>query len=131
VHFSKDHLDTRERQESNTSIEIAQGNPNVMTTPAPSADFDFGADCLNFKLFAFVYDLNKGTSTSTDLRVAILDAFNEVGIAMPSRQTEATPPNMDWLREAVAEYVSSSHNGAGSGNGKANGITKRAAMPAA
>jgi small-conductance mechanosensitive channel len=113
-----------------TLLEVAQDNPNVMTTPAPSADFDFGADGLNFKLYAFIYDLSKGGSASTDLRLAILDAFNEAGIAMASRQTDATPQNMDWLRDAVAEYVSSSHNGASSGNGKAHGITKRAAMPA-
>ena len=29
--------------------------------------------------------------TSTELRIAILDAFNEAGIAMPFRQTDATP----------------------------------------
>jgi potassium-dependent mechanosensitive channel len=104
-----------------TLLKVARDNPNVMTTPAPSVDFDFGADSLNFKLYAFVYDLNKGGSTSTDLRIAILDAFNEAGIAMPFRQTDATPQNMDWFREAVAEYVSRSHNGSGSGNGKAYG----------
>ena len=100
-----------------TLLKVAQDNPNVMTTPAASVDFDFGADSLNFKLYAFVYDLNKGGSTSTDLRIAILDAFNEAGIAMPFRQTG----DMDWFREAVAEYVSRSHNGSGSGNGKAYG----------
>ena len=104
-----------------TLLKVAQDNPNVMTTPAPSVDFDFGADSLNFKLYAFVYDLNKGGSTSTDLRIAILDAFNEAGIAMPFRQMDAMPQNMDWFREAVAEYVSRSHNGSGSGNGKAYG----------
>ena len=114
-----------------TLLKVAQDNPNVMTTPAASVDFDFGADSLNFKLYAFVYDLNKGGSTSTDLRIAILDAFNEAGIAMPFRQTDATPRNMDWLREAVAEYVSGSHNGTGFGNGKAAGITKQASIPAA
>ena len=104
-----------------TLLKVAQDNPNVMTTPAASVDFDFGADSLNFKLYAFVYDLNKGGSTSTDLRIAILDAFNKAGIAMPFRQTGAMPQNMDWFREAVAEYVSRSHNGSGSGNGKAYG----------
>jgi len=104
-----------------TLLKVAQDNPNVMTTPAPSVDFDFGADTLNFKLYAFVDDLDKGGSTSTDLRIAILDAFNEAGIAMPFRQTGAMPQNMDWFREAVAEYVSRSHNGSGSGNGKAYG----------
>jgi small-conductance mechanosensitive channel len=109
-----------------TLLKIAQANPDVTTTPAPSVDFDFRADTLNFKLYAFVDDLNKGGSTSTDLRFAILDAFNEAGIAIPFRQTDATQRNTDWLREAVAEYVSGSHNGTGSGNGKAPGITKQA-----
>src|SRR6266508_3358558 len=43
-------------------------------------------------------------SASTDLRIAILDAFNEAGIAMPPRR------RMDWLREAVAEYLSGFSN---------------------
>jgi potassium efflux system protein len=113
-----------------TLLKVAQDNPDVMTTPAPSVDFDFGADTLNFKVYAFVDDLSKGGSTSTDLRIAILDAFNEAGIAMPFRQTDATPQNTDWLREAVAEYMAGSHNGTGSGNGKASGSTKQASIPA-
>ena len=105
-------------------LKVAQDNPNVMTTPAPSVDFeDFGPDSLNFKLYAFVHDLNKGGSTSTDLRIAILDAFNEAGIAIPFRQTDVTLRNMDWLRDAVAEYVSASYNGTGSGNGKPAALT--------
>src|SRR4029077_39391 len=105
-------------------LKVAPANRNVMTTPAPSVDFDFGADTLNFKLYAFVDDLNKGGSTSTDLRIAILDAFNEAGIAF--RQTAAPPQNMDWLRKEIAEYMSGSHNGRASGNGKAHGIPKKA-----
>ena len=90
-----------------------------MGTPAPSVDFEeFGADSLSFKLYAFVYDLNKAGSTSTDLRIAILDAFNEAGIAIPFRQTDVALRSMDWLREAVTEYVSGSHNGTRSGNGE-------------
>jgi potassium-dependent mechanosensitive channel len=113
-----------------TLLKVAQDNPDVMTTPAPSVDFDFGTDTLNFKVYAFVHDLNKGGSTSSDLRIAILDAFNEAGIAIPFRQTDATPRNMDWLREAVAEYIARSHNGTGSGNGKASGTPKQASIPA-
>jgi potassium efflux system protein len=119
------------RQVIATLLKVAQDNPDVMTTPAPSVDFDFDADTLNFKVYAFVDDLNKGGSTSTDLRIAILDAFNEAGIAMPIRQTDARPENMDWLREAVAEYVSGSSKGISSGNGKAPGVTKQATIPAA
>jgi small-conductance mechanosensitive channel len=101
-----------------TLLKVARDNPDVMATPAASVD-EFGADTLNFKLYAFVDDLNKGGDTSIDLRIAILDAFSEAGIAMPFRQAESTPPNMDSRREAVTDY-SSSHNGAGSGNGKAH-----------
>jgi potassium-dependent mechanosensitive channel len=115
-----------------TLLKVAQDNPNVMTMPAPSVDFDFGADTLNFKLYAFVDDLDKGGSTSTELRFAILDTFNEAGIAMPfqQKQAEVTSQNLDWLREAAAEYMSGS-KGVGSGNGKASGSRKQATSPAA
>src|SRR5262249_31078101 len=112
-----------------TLLKVAQDNPNVMTTPAASVDFDFGADSLNFKLYAFVYDLNKGGSTSTDLRIAILDAFNEAGIAMPFRQTGAMPQNMDWFREAVAEYVSVPTMEAAPGMGRHTAPHKSAPRP--
>src|SRR5262249_25553000 len=115
-----------------TFLKVAQDNPDVMTIPAPSVDFDFGADTLNFKLYAFVDDLDKGGSTSTDLRFAILDAFNEAGIAMPfqQRQADVTSQNLDWLREAAVEYVSGA-KGIGSGNGKAPGSRKQATSSAA
>jgi small-conductance mechanosensitive channel len=107
------------RQAKAILLKVAQDNPNVMAMPAPSVELEeFGADSLNFKLYAFVYDLGKAGSTSTDLRMAILDAFKGAGIAIPFRQTDVTLQNMDWLREAVAEYVSGSHNGTGPGNGK-------------
>jgi hypothetical protein len=38
----------------------------------------------------------------------------------------ASPQNMDWLRKAIGEYMSGSHNGKASGNGKAHGIPKKA-----
>jgi hypothetical protein len=38
---------------------------------------------------------------------------------------------MDWLREVVAEYVSGSSNGTGSGNGKASSTTKQVTISAA
>jgi small-conductance mechanosensitive channel len=102
-----------------TLLKVAQDNPNVMTMPAPSVDFDFGADTLNFKLYAFVDDLDKGGSTSTELRFAILDAFNEAGIAMPfqQKQAEVTSQNLDWLREAATEYMSGSKGGLGERQG--------------
>jgi potassium efflux system protein len=117
------------RQVKAILLKAAQDNPNIMSAPAPSVEFeDFGADSLNFKLYAFVYDLNKAGSTGTDLRIAILEAFNAAGIAIPFRQTDVTLRNMDWLREAIADYVSAPRNGAGAGNGKSAALSDAHAL---
>ena len=92
-------------------LNVARDNPHILTAPAPSAELEeFGADSLEFKLYAFI-DLNKGGGTSTDLRIAILDAFEEAGIASPSRRTDVTLRSTDWLRGMVAESASDPYNG--------------------
>jgi potassium-dependent mechanosensitive channel len=99
-------------------LKVAYAHPNIMTAPEPFVDFeDFGASSLNFKLYAYITDLTKAGGTRTDLRIAILDAFNEAGIVFPFPQTEVTIRDVDWLRAAIAEYVSSAYNGRGSENG--------------
>ena len=57
-------------------LKVAQDNPNVLTTPAPSVVFEDFDESFNFKLYVF-YDLNK--DVGTDLRMAILEAFHEEG----------------------------------------------------
>src|SRR5262249_3582729 len=92
-------------------VTVAQDNPDVLTTPAPTAELEeFGADSLEFKLYAFI-DLNNGHGIGTDLRIAILDAFDEAGIKSPLPRTNVTLRNMDWLRGFVAEYASAGPNG--------------------
>ena len=87
-------------------LQAAEAHPNVMNTPAPFVDFEtFSSDMMEFKLYAFIFDLEKSTSTRTDLRIAILDAFNAAGIAIPSRQTDITLRDIDWLRDAVKLYI--------------------------
>jgi small-conductance mechanosensitive channel len=87
-------------------LKVAQDHPSVLTLPAPSFDFeDFGLDGLTFKLYAFV-DLRAGGNVAADLRIAILEAFQEAGILIPSRQAEVTLQTIDLLRE-TAEYLSS------------------------
>lgn len=93
-------------------LKAAADHLNVMTSPEPFVDFEeFGADTLNFKLYAYVYDLNKSVSTRTDIRITILEAFDAAGIIIPSRQTEVTLREMDWLRDAVKQYMASTYNG--------------------
>jgi potassium efflux system protein len=93
-------------------LQVAQAHPAVMRTPAPVVNFEeIGSDSLEFKLYAFVHDLNTSGSTRTDLRIAILDAFHDAGIAMASQQTDITLRDMDWLRDAVQLYVANALNG--------------------
>jgi hypothetical protein len=70
-----------------------------------------------FKLYAHIADLTKAGAIRTDLRIAILEAFNEAGIVFPFPQTEVTIRDMDWLRAAIADYVSRGYNGKGAENG--------------
>jgi potassium-dependent mechanosensitive channel len=87
-------------------LKVAQDHPSVLTLPTPFYDFeDFGVDGLTFKLYAFV-DLRAGGNVAADLRIAILEAFRENGILLPSRQAEVTLQTIDLLRE-TAEYLSS------------------------
>jgi potassium efflux system protein len=110
-------------------LKVAQDHLNVMTSPEPSVDFeDFNADSLNFKLYVHIYDLTKGGSTRTDLRIEILEAFKTNDIALPSRQTEVLLREAEWLRDAVNQYMASPANGhVGNGSrGSASGKSKEA-----
>ncbi|MGO9545319.1 MAG: mechanosensitive ion channel family protein [Rhodomicrobium sp.] len=92
-------------------LHTAQAHPNVMRSPAPFVDFeDFDSDTLNFKLYAYIYDLEKSVDTRTDLRIAILDALTAAGIAIPSRQTDVNLRNLDWLRDAVKLYLANARD---------------------
>jgi potassium-dependent mechanosensitive channel len=99
-------------------LKVAQDHLNVMTSPAPYVDFeDFGDNALQFKLCAYIYDLTKGTSTRTDLRIAILEAFHAAGILMPAQQPQPQPLDADWLREAVKQYMAGANPSQPAGNG--------------
>jgi potassium-dependent mechanosensitive channel len=109
------------RQTRDILIKTAKDDPPVMSAPEPFVDFeDFGADSLNFKLYAFTYNLTKNVAIRTDLRIAILEAFKQAGIRIAFLQTDVTVRNIDRLREAVAEYASGPNNGRGNGKGLAS-----------
>jgi potassium efflux system protein len=75
----------------------------VLTAPAPSVTLDeFAAANIGFTLYAFVGDVSKAGGIRTELAIAILDAFAEAGIAVPSGQNEITIRNLDRLREPMA-----------------------------
>jgi potassium efflux system protein len=83
-------------------IKVAQDHPDVLKTPAPFVDLkEFAAPSLSFMLYAYIDDLSKATRIHTDLSMAILDAFADAGVVMPTGQTDVTIRNADWLREAI------------------------------
>lgn len=109
---------TDPRQVKAILLQVAQAHPGVMRHPAPTVDFeDISADALEFKLYAFIYDLNASVSIRTDLRIALLDAFSGAGIAIASQQTDITLRDMDWLRDAVKLYVANAFKDQAEGNG--------------
>ena len=102
------------RQVQAVLLKVAQDNPDVLKTPAPFVDLkEFAASSLSFILYAYIDDLSKATRIHTDLSMAILDAFNEADIVMPSGQTDVTIRNADWLRKAFAHDAPSPKPGSG------------------
>jgi small-conductance mechanosensitive channel len=72
-------------------LKVAQDNPNVMATPAPSVVFEEFGDNFTFKLYVF-HDLHK--EVGTDLRMAILEAFHEAGFRkMAYLSNDSQPKN--------------------------------------
>src|SRR5262245_52371834 len=90
-------------------LKVAQNHSDVMAWPAPSVDFeDFDVEGLCFKLNVCV-DLNAGGNVAADLRISILEAFQEAGILLPSRQRELTLQTLDLLRETADYLATDSH----------------------
>jgi small-conductance mechanosensitive channel len=107
-------------------LQVAQTHQGIMSSPPPFVDFeDFGGSTLNFKLYAFIYDLNASINIRTDLRIAILDAFKAAQIPIPSGQTDVNLRDIDWLRDAVKLYIAQAFDG------RSAGQARQPAIPAA
>jgi potassium efflux system protein len=105
------------RQVQAVLLKVAADNEAVLKMPEPAVTLDeFAAASMNFTLYAFIADITKTGSVRTQLAMAILEAFNEIGIVIPFGQTDVTIRKMDWLRELFAEYASPA-NAQHAGNG--------------
>jgi small-conductance mechanosensitive channel len=88
-------------------LTVARDHLEVLTAPEPAVTFDeFAAANLRFTLYAFVGDIAKSGKVRTELAIAIIEAFAQAGIAIPSGQSEIAIRKMDWLREIISESVS-------------------------
>jgi small-conductance mechanosensitive channel len=104
------------RQTRDILLKVAKDNRDLLSEPAPFVELEeFGADSLNFKVYAHTRDLTKNASVRTELRMAILEAFKQADIRVAFLQTDVTVRNIDRLREAVSHYVPAPTNGHGDG----------------
>lgn len=85
---------------------IAEESPALLKLPAPMVVFeDFGDNALLFSLRAFVPDVNRKLSVSSDLRLAIAKAFRNEGIEIPFPQHDVHLRDLDALKQAVARAL--------------------------
>jgi potassium efflux system protein len=108
------------RQVRELLVKVAQAHPQVMSNPEPFVNLDeFGSNTLNFKLFVYVYDVTKGGSVRTDLRIAILEAFQSAGIQMPKGSTDINLRSMEGIKRAMAPRIEQRRRRRGDGRGAA------------
>jgi potassium efflux system protein len=96
------------RQARASLIEVARANADVLQQPEPIVMLDeLAGDRIKFTLYAFVDDIAKAGRVRTDLSIAILEKFEEHGIAMATGVTELVVRNADWRSEALSESPAS------------------------
>lgn len=70
-----------------TLLEIAQANPKILPSPAPTVAFtEFGDSSLNFQLNCFTANIYDKSLISNELRERIILAFRDKNINIPSPQ---------------------------------------------
>ncbi|MFM8442585.1 MAG: DUF3772 domain-containing protein [Methylococcus sp.] len=68
-------------------LDIAHANPNIRENPAPAVMMTgFGESAINLELIAFIHDVDKVKSVTSELCFAIHAAFRQQGIAIPFPQ---------------------------------------------
>ena len=92
------------RQARGLLAEVARANADVLQQPEPVAMLDeLANDRIKFTLYAFVDDIAKAGRIRTDLSIAILEKFEEHGIAIATGVTELVLRNADGPGESIGE----------------------------
>lgn len=97
---------TEPRQVEAILLQIAKAHPAVLEALQPTVLFKgFGDSCLNFELRAFVLDVDKVLTVSSDLCYAIDAAFRQAGIEIPFPQQDVHWRDMERLENLVAKVL--------------------------
>jgi len=108
VHYRSDPRQVREML-----LEVARSNPIIMKNPEPYVYFrDFGADALEFTLYAFTYDITRSFGLKTEMRIQIFEALRDAGVEIPYRQTDVHFRDAEWLKDVLIRQPQPLSNGA-------------------
>jgi small-conductance mechanosensitive channel len=87
-----------------TMLEIARAHPLVLKNPEPFVVFaNFGTAALEFEIRVFLSDILNGMRVQNDIRFAVLAAFVEAGIDIPSSPRAMPPPPLPPVNAQPAE----------------------------
>lgn len=98
-------------------LEVASAHPQTLSYPEPAAFFvEFGANSLDFMLFAYLADVGNGYSVRSDIRFEIFKRFKQAGIEIPFAQSDVTIRNIDEVIAALVKAGSGVPERLGSGS---------------
>lgn len=81
--------DSDTQQVKKLLLECAEENGKLLADPAPNVFLvDFGADALIFELRGYLADINRGFSTKSELRFAIIEKLRGAGVEIPFPQRD-------------------------------------------
>jgi small-conductance mechanosensitive channel len=76
-------------------LDIAKAHPLVLKNPEPFVLFaNFGPAALEFEIRVFLADILNGNTVLNDIRFAVLEAFEEAGVEIPSTPRAAMEPKV-------------------------------------
>lgn len=83
-------------------LKITNDCPKILEQPKPNISFeDFGSSSLDFKVRAYIDDVNNRLSVATDLRMRIFKALNEAGVEIPFPQQDVHMRDLDPVRSML------------------------------
>ncbi len=83
-------------------LKVANDCPDILEQPGPTISFeDFGASSLDFKVRAYIDDVNNRLRVSTDMRMRIFKALSDAGIEIPFPQQDVHMRDLDPVRSML------------------------------